>query len=187
MATDDDVPADAPPDDRIGRTGARFRPRSSDDGPRPPSASGRFETALRGYSRRDVDAHLAQLEDRIRVLEDAVRHSDQRRLAVESHAALLEAELSAARADRPQRPVEQLEQGSVADGLLRQARREAARVRVEAADAARRLLEDAQAEAARTRDRAERAAADWTARVEQHLTRRLAEVEAERLPDSPGS
>ena len=96
MATDDEVPADAPTGDRIGLTGARFRARSPGDESRPPATPGRFETA-------------------------------------------------------------------------------------------RRMLDDAQAEAARTRDRAERTAADWTARVEQHLARRLAEVEGERLPDAPAS
>jgi len=184
MVTDDEVPAHAPTGDRIGLTGARFRARSPGDGPRPPAVPGRFETALRGYARREVDAHLARQEERIRGLEDALRDSERRRAAVEAHAAVLESELAAARADRLQRPAEP-EHSSVADGLLRQARREAARVRVEAAEAARRLLDDAQAEAARTRERAERTAADWTARVEQHLARRLAEVEVERLPDAP--
>lgn len=186
MAHDDDVPADSPAgdrsDDRIGRTGARFRspspaPSPSAD-PAPPTAPpGRFETALRGYSRRDVDAHVARQEERIGRLEDALRDSDHRRMAVEAHAAQLEAELRAARSGGAQRPADRPEQSPIGDGVLRMARREAARVRVEAAQEARRVLEDAHAEAARSRERAERAAAAWTDRVEQHLTRRLAEVE----------
>lgn len=187
MAIDDDVPADAPTGDRIGLTGARFRARPPDGEPGPPAAPGRFETALRGYSRRDVDAHLARLDDRIRALEDALRDSERRRAAVEAHVAGLEAELRAVRASRPQRLPDPTEHGSVADGVLRQARREAARVRVEALAEARRLVDDARAEAARTRDRAGRAAADRAARVEQHLTQRVPELQPEqqRLPDPP--
>jgi len=182
MAHDDDVPADSPAgdrsDDRIGRTGARFRSPSPAGDPPPPTApAGRFETALRGYSRRDVDAHVARQEERIRLLEDALRDSDHRRMAVEAHAAQLEAELRATRDGGTQRPPDRLEQSPIGDGVLRMARREAARVRVEAAQEARRVLEDAHAEAARSRERAERAAAAWTDRVEQHLARRLAEVD----------
>ncbi len=182
MAHDDDVPADSPAgdrgDDRIWRTGARFRSASPVGDPAPPTAPpGRFETALRGYSRRDVDAHVARQEERIGRLEDALRDSEQRRTAVEAHAAQLEAELRAALSGGAQRPADRSEQSSIGDGVLRMARREAARVRVEAAQEARRVIEDAHAEAARSRERAERAAAAWTDRVEQHLTRRLAEVE----------
>lgn len=186
MAHDDDVPADSPAGDRsddrshdrIGRTGARFRSPAPTADPLPPIAHpGRFETALRGYSRRDVDAHVARQEERIRLLEDTLRDSEHRRMAVEAHAAQLEAELRATRDGGTQRPPDRLEQSPIGDGVLRMARREAARVRVEAAQEARRVLEDAHAEAARSRERAERAAAAWTDRVEQHLTRRLAEVE----------
>jgi cell division septum initiation protein DivIVA len=179
MAHDDDVTARPDRGDRIGLTGARFRHRPTAERPAPPP--NRFEVVVRGYARRQVDEHVTRQDERIRQLGDALRDCEQRRAALQERAAALEAELAVAH--RRARPApEPVHHGAIGDGLLRQARREAARIRADALREATALLDEARDEAARSRESTERTVAAWTSRVEQHLAERLAEFER-RAPD----
>ncbi|MBC8092756.1 MAG: hypothetical protein H7Y15_12610 [Pseudonocardia sp.] len=183
MARDQDVPVDADAaDNRIGLTGARFRFRPTTDQRRPAAPTPPFQVALRGYARQEVDDHLARTDEQIRRLHDALRDSEHRRARTEEHMALLESELADARSHRvgptaDERP----EPGSVGHSLLRQAQRDAARIRAEAARDARLMLSDARAEITRR----ERTEPVRTAPVEQRPPHTQIDT-PDRRPDTSG-
>lgn len=174
-------------DDRIGVTGARFRFRPAADPSRPAAPALLFEVALRGYARQQVDDHMARKDEQIRRLHDALRDSEHRRARVEKHVALLESELAGAWSHRVGYTAnERPEPGSVGHSLLRQAQRDAARVRAEVARDARPVLGDARAEITRRREQTEPVEPVRTARIERRLPH-LTEVDTpDRRPDTSG-
>jgi len=104
----------------------------------------RFELALRGYARSEVDRHIRELDAVIADLRVQLQREQHRREAVEAHVYALNAPLDQV-ASRPVQtgPVE----GPLSEKLVRLARREAAELRAAARKDAATMLEEARREA----------------------------------------
>jgi hypothetical protein len=138
--------------------GARFHAAPRPASPSPPvprdRPGQRFDAALRGYDRRQVDAHLDAQEAEQARLRAEVEELRRRWQASQEHSAILQSELRQLRhrvvTAQPPAPVES---GSrpVADRVLRLARYEAAKIRATAIRESTALLDRARTEAASSR------------------------------------
>ena len=138
-----------------------------------------FDTALRGYERRQVDDFVTEKNKEVsRLTMELAEANRQRRLATE-HAESTEKELRDARARsahmEPSVPEDSF--GFRAEKLLRMAEQEAAEVRVHASRESAAIVEKARSEAERHRHEAEQALISRASMLEQQAAQRTAELQ----------
>jgi len=138
-----------------------------------------FDTALRGYERRQVDEFVTEKNKEVsRLTMELAEANRQRRLATE-HAESTEKELREARARsahlEPAAPEDSF--GFRAEKLLRMAEQEAAEVRVHASRESAAIVEKARSEAERHRHEAEQALISRASMLEQQAAQRTAELQ----------
>jgi chromosome segregation ATPase len=138
-----------------------------------------FDTALRGYERRQVDDFVADKSKELsRLTMELAEANRQRRLATE-HAEATEKEMRELRArsahSEPSVPEDSF--GFRAEKLLRMAEQEAAEVRVHASRESAAIVEKARSEAEKHRHEAEQALISRASLLEQQAAQRAAELQ----------
>lgn len=139
----------------------------------------RFDVALRGYERRQVDQHLHQLERQVGSLRAQLTTSERLRNQAQEHANATETEMRALQAQKlyGEDPAPEDSFGYRAEKLLRMAEHEAADVRAKAAKEASTLIEQARAEAERHRHEVEQALISRAALLDQQAGQRTVELQ----------
>jgi cell division septum initiation protein DivIVA len=138
-----------------------------------------FDTALRGYERRQVDEYVGDKSKEIsRLTMELAEANRQRRLATE-HAEATEKEMRElrARSAHSERAVPEDSFGFRAEKLLRMAEQEAAEVRVHASRESAAIVEKARSEAEKHRHEAEQALISRASLLEQQAAQRAAELQ----------
>lgn len=169
--------------------GARFHAQAT---PAEPAADGggptspRFPIVLRGYERRQVDREFEVAQAEVERVRAELRAEQHQRQAMWARAAALDAQLRHLQSTAGEQGVDRVApEGPLADKLLRMARRDAARIRAEAAQEASRVIEEARAQADRHRRETEQSMAEWVASVERDVTDRVADAQSRGAHPDP--
>jgi cell division septum initiation protein DivIVA len=155
--------------------------------PRSPQGAGTdanaavFDTALRGYDRRQVDELIAAQREQIARLQGELAESERRQRAAADHAAATETEVRNLRATIPAQSGAPVEEGFGfrAEKLLRLAEQEAADMRAHSSRESVAVLERARAEAEKHRHDVEQSLIARAAQLDEKASRRSIEL-AER-------
>lgn len=147
-------------------------------GPDQRATTAPFDTALRGYERRQVDEYVARQRNETATLRAQLAEAErQRRLATEHAEATEEENRRLRSAPAREAPAAEEGFGFRAEKLLRLAEQEAAEVRVRSRQESVALLEQTRAEAEKHRHEVEQSLISRAAQLDQAAARRAVELQ----------
>jgi cell division septum initiation protein DivIVA len=146
--------------------------------PTPPGAP-TFDTALRGYERRQVDDYVAQIRAQSAAMRDELAEAQRQRKLATEHAEATENELRELRARSPhgEPSVKEDSFGYRAEKLLRMAEQEAAEARSHATKESASIIERARTEAEKHRHEVEQNLIARASQLEQQAAARNTELQ----------